>query len=79
MKDVLKEASTPSKMANIDVFDKENILPSKKVNPGFASKIILQQVKGKKKASLLQVHGFQSEYLVLLQKLSSKLLLCYAL
>ena len=68
-KDVLEEASTPSKMANICVFDKENLLPSKKINSGFTSKIIVQEVKGKKKASMLQVHELQSEYeyLVLLE------------
>ena len=52
-----------SKMAK-HVFDKENLLPSKTVNPGFASKIIVQEVKEKKKVSLLQVHELQSEYLV---------------
>ena len=65
-KDVLemkKYHHLASKMAK-HVFDKENLLPSKTVNPGFASKIIVQEVKEKKKVSLLQVHELQSEYLV---------------
>ena len=65
-KDVLeikKYHHLASKMAK-HVFDKENLLPSKTVIPGFASKIIMQEVKKKKKVSLLQVHELQSKYLV---------------
>ena len=44
---VLEEASTPAKMTKIDVFDKENFMASKKVNPEFAYKMIIQDAEGK--------------------------------
>ena len=53
----------------------------RKINKGksfaileFACKMSVQEAEGKKKARLSQIHRFESECLVLLQKLSSKML-----
>lgn len=68
-KSVLEEATTAAKLSKIDVLEKE-----KKVDVGFACKILLQEAQAKKKASPLQVLEFQNECIVLLQKLTNKLL-----
>ena len=73
-KSVLEEATTAAKLSKIDVLKKENILSSKKVDAGFACKILLQEAQAKKKASPLQVLKFQNECIVMLQKLTNKLL-----
>ena len=73
-KSVLDEATTAAKLSKIDVLKKENILSPKKVDVGFACKILLQEAQTKKKASPLQVLEFQNECVVLLQKLTNKLL-----
>jgi len=75
-KSVLEEATTAAKRSKIDVLKKENILSPKKVDVGFACKILLQEAQAKKKASPLQVLEFQNERIVLLQKLTNKLLEC---
>ena len=54
-KSVLEEATTAAKLSKIDVLKKENILSPKKVDVGFACKILLQEAQAKKKASPLQV------------------------
>lgn len=73
-KSVLEEATTAAKLSKIDVLKKGNILSPKKVDVGFACKILLQEAQAKKKASPLQVLEFQNECIVLLQKLTNKLL-----
>ena len=73
-KSVLQEATTAAKLSKIDVLKKENILSPKKVDVGFACKILLQEAQAKTKASPLQVLEFQNECIVLLQKLTYKLL-----
>ena len=73
-KSVLEEATTVAKLSKIDVPKKENILSPKKVDVGFACKILLQEAQAKKKASPLQVLEFQNECIVLLRKLTIKLL-----
>ena len=71
---VLDQATTAAKLSKINVLNKENLLSPKKVDIGFACKIILQEAQAKKKASRLQVLEFQNECIVLLQKLTNKLL-----
>ena len=73
-KSVLEEATTAAKLSKIDVLKKGNILSPKKVEVGFACKILVQEAQAKKKASPLQVLEFQNECIVLLQKLTNKLL-----
>jgi len=73
-KSVLEEATTAAKLSKIDVLKKENILSPKKVDVGFACKILLQEAQAKKKASPLQVLEVQNECIALLQKLTNKLL-----
>ena len=63
-KSVHEEATTAAKLSKIDVLRKENILSPKKVDVGFAWKILLQEAQAKKKASPLQVLEFQNECIV---------------
>ena len=67
---VLDQAATAAKLSKIDVLNKENLLSPKKVDVGFACKILLQEAQAKKKASPLHV----LECIVLLHKLRNKLL-----
>ena len=55
-KSVLDEATTAAKLSKIDVLKKENILPPKKVDAGFACKILLQEgLKSGKSQGILLV------------------------
>ena len=71
---VIEGATTAVKLINIDIMKIGNILPPKKVDIGFAKKMIVQEVAEKKEASPLQILELQNECIAFLQKLSYKLM-----
>ena len=66
---VIEGATTVVKLINIDIMKIGNILPPKKVDIGFAKKMIVQEVAEKKEASPLQILELQNECIAFLQKL----------
>ena len=73
-KSVLEGATTCAKIANIDVMKKDNLLPPKKVDIGFAAKMSMQKMQSTKEATPLQILEFQNNCLTFLQQLSRKLM-----
>ena len=68
------KATSLAKLAKIDVSEKENLLPAKNVDIGFATRKVVNNLQAKKKASDRQILRFQSQWLTFLQTLSTKLL-----
>jgi len=73
-KSVLEGATTCAKLASIDVDKSENLLPSKKVDVGFAAKMTVQNMESTKQATSLQILEFQNNCIEFLKQLSRKLM-----
>ena len=71
---MIDKATSVAKLAKIDVSEKENLLPAKNVDIGFATRKVVNNLQAKKKASDRQILEFQSQCLTFLQTLSTKLL-----
>ena len=56
-KGVMDKATSVAKLAKIDVSEKENLLPAKNVDIGFATRKVVNNLQAKKKASDRQILG----------------------
>ena len=56
----MDKATSVAKLAKIDVSEKENLLPAKNVDIGFATRKVVSNLQAKKKASDRQILEFQS-------------------
>jgi len=71
---VLDEATTAVKLVKIDVMKKDSIVAPKKVDTGFAAKMLVQDIQTKKEASPLQILEFYNGCIAFYQQLSRKLM-----
>ena len=71
---VMDKATSVAKLAKIDVSEKENLVPAKNVDIGFATRKVVNNLQAKKEASGRKNLEFQSQCLTFLQTLSTKLL-----
>ena len=73
-KSAMGKATSMAKLAKVDVNEKENLLPAKNVDIGFATRKSIGDVQAKQKVSDRQVFEFKSDWLAFLQSLATKLL-----
>lgn len=69
-----KGRATAVKLVKIDVMKKDNIVLPKKVDTGFAAKMLVQEIEAKKQASPLQIFEFYNGCISFYQQLSRKLM-----
>ena len=70
----MDKTTSVAKLAKIDVSEKENLLPAKNVDIGFATRKVVNNLQAEKKASDRQILEFQSQCLIFQQTLNTKLL-----
>ena len=70
-KGVMDKATSMAKLAREDVNKKENLLPAKRVDIGFAPRKIINDVQAKQKMSDRQGFEFKNDCLVFLQSLAT--------
>ena len=72
-KEVVEKASTPLKLAHVDLSKSDNLFPPNKVVIGFAAKAAVDDMESKKQLSARDVLQFQSECLSFMKELTAKL------